>query len=114
MRRQLALIGIAAALTFSLCGTAAAVPGNGANGLLIFNDCDSGVGEITLVNQGSLNGLFATAHVVGTNRPVPLISLEYDLYIGGELIESGGYAHRHTRSRAGRSSPATARLQPEI
>jgi hypothetical protein len=95
MRRALALIGIAATVALSLAVTAGAAPGNGTNAVLIFNNCDHGVGQVTLVSQASAAGRFATAHVVGTNRPAPLISLQYDLFAGDELIESGGFEHSH-------------------
>ena len=95
MRRTLALIGIGAALALASVGAASATPGNGTNAIFIFNDCDSGVGQITLINQGSLAAKFATAHVVGSNRPAPLVSLNYEIYDGTVLIDSGGYAHAH-------------------
>jgi len=95
MRRTLTLIAVATALTLSLAGPVAAAPGNGKNTVFILNNCDSGIGEITLVSQASLNGRFATAHVVGSNRPAPLISLDYKVSLGADLLESGGYAHKH-------------------
>ncbi len=95
MRRTLVLLLLVVATGLSVAATASAAPGNGKNAVLIFNDCDSGVGQITLVSQASLNGLYATAHVVGTNRPAPLVSLNYELYDGAVLIDSGGYAHPH-------------------
>lgn len=95
MFRRVAPIAAAIALVLAVTGPAAAVPGNGTNAVFIFNDCDHGVGQITLVSEASANGLFATAHVVGSNRPAPLISLAYDLFIGDELIESGGFEHKN-------------------
>jgi hypothetical protein len=93
MRRKLTLLGIGAVLALALVGAASATPGNGKNTVFIFNDCDNGVGEITLVSQASLAGLFATAHVVGSNHPAPLVSLAYEVYVGATLIDSGAYAH---------------------
>jgi hypothetical protein len=95
-----AILAIAASLAAASClaAGASAGPGNGKNAVFIFNDCSGGVGEVTLVSQASPSGLFATAHVVASNRPAPLISLDYELYIGGELIETGGYAHAHPQN----------------
>ena len=91
------LVGVIAAVTLATATAASAVPGNGQNALLIFNDCDSGVGEVTLMSQASAAGRFATAHVVGTNRPAPLISLRYEAYSGTELVDEGGFAHANTQ-----------------
>lgn len=95
MRKTLAVLVLGSAIALTLTGTAPATPGNGKNAVFIFNDCDGGVGEITLVSQASPAGRFATAHVVGSNRPAPLVSLDYEIYDGGVVIDSGGYAHPH-------------------
>ena len=95
MRRLTAFFAIGAVVALALIGSAGAVPGNGKNAFFIFNDCDSGVGEIVLVNQASLTGAFATAHIVGSNRPAPLVSLDYEIFIGEDLIDSGSIRHEH-------------------
>jgi hypothetical protein len=94
MHRLMVLLSIAA-VALAVAGTGQGVPGSGKNAVFIFNNCDHGIGQITLVSQASPNGLFATAHVVGSNRPAPLISLDYEVYSGTQLLESGGYAHAH-------------------
>ena len=63
----LALLGCALAVS----GSAIAAPGNGTNTVYVFNDCDSGVGQVALVSQASAAGRFATAHLVASNRPAP-------------------------------------------
>lgn len=95
MRRALTLLAfLGCALAIS--GSAIATPGNGKNTLYIFNDCDSGVGEITLVSQASGAGRFATAHLVENNRPAPLVSLAYDVVLDGiGIVESGSFSHAH-------------------
>ena len=86
----LALLGCALAIS----GSAIATPGNGTNTVYVFNDCDSGVAEITLVSQASDAGRFATAHLVASNRPAPLVSLAYDVVLDGiGVVESGSFSH---------------------
>jgi hypothetical protein len=84
-------------VALAFAATAGAVPGKGKNALLIFNDC--GGTTITLVSQASPNAAFATAHVVGSNAPAPLVSLAYvaTAEIDGEtvVLDSGAYGHAH-------------------
>lgn len=88
----IALVGMALAVS----APATATPGNGVNTVYIFNDCDHGVGEVTLVSQASAKGLFATAHVLESNRPAPLISLAYELMLDGiGTVDTGSFAHAH-------------------
>jgi hypothetical protein len=78
-----------------IASSAVATPGNGQNTVYIFNDCDSGVGEITLVSQASDRGRFATAHLLASNRPAPLISLAYEVVLDGVVVDSGSFSHGH-------------------
>ncbi len=98
MNRRLAAAALAI-LTLAMPATVQAAPGNGTNAVLVFNDC--GGTAITLVSQASPRAAFATAHVVGSNRPAPLTSLSYVVtaVIDGEtvVLDSGGYAHPHVQ-----------------
>jgi hypothetical protein len=95
MRRRTALAGVVAAVALGVAATASASPGNGTNALLIFNDC--GGTSVTLVSQGK--GAFATAHVVASNAPAPLVSLAYvaTAEVDGQtvVVDSGEFAHAH-------------------
>jgi hypothetical protein len=94
--RHVLTIGALLALSLALSASATATPGNGKNTVYIFNDCDGGVGEITLVSQASASGLFATAHLLASNRPAPLISLDYEVVLDGVgTVDSGSYSHPH-------------------
>ncbi len=95
MRNTLALVALLVC-ALVIASSAVATPGNGQNTVYIFNDCDSGVGEVTLVGQASDSGLFATAHLLGSNRPAPLISLTYEVVLDGiGVVDSGSYSHAH-------------------
>jgi hypothetical protein len=95
MRTRLVLVGLLAALALAVPTTGSAVPGSGTNAIPISLTCDSGVGELTLISEASLAGLFATAHIVGSNRPAPLISLDFEVFSNGELVDSGSFGHEH-------------------
>jgi hypothetical protein len=82
------------ALVLAFPGIVAAVPGSGQNALLVSLECDDG-SELTLISQAHLNGLFATAHIVGSNRPVPLVSLSFVVSVGGVVVDSGSFGHAH-------------------
>ena len=94
MRRRLASLLTVTALALAFPGTVAAVPGSGQNALIVSLECEDG-SELTLISQAHLNGRFATAHIVGSNRPVPLVSLSYVVSIGGVVVDSGSYRHEH-------------------
>ena len=94
MRRRLATVLGLVALVLAFPGIAAAVPGSGQNALFVSLECDDG-SELTLISQAHLNGRFATAHIVGSNRPVPLVSLAFVVSIGGVVVDSGSYGHAH-------------------
>jgi hypothetical protein len=97
MHRSIRMAAAAAVAALAFAGSAAATPGNGKNTVLIFNEC--GGTSITLVSQASSAGAFATAHVVGSNAPAPLVSLAYvaTAEIDGDtvVLDSGSYEHAH-------------------
>lgn len=94
MRRFLATVLSLMALILAFPGIVAAVPGSGQNALLVSLECEDG-SELTLISQAHLNGLFASAHIVGSNRPVPLVSLSFVVSVGGEVVDSGSFGHAH-------------------
>jgi hypothetical protein len=95
MRRTFTLV-VLLSLALVIASSAVATPGNGRNTVYIFNDCDSGVGKVTLVGQASDRGLFATAHLLASNRPAPLISLAYKVVLDDiGVVDSGSYSHSH-------------------
>ena len=97
MRKTLALVALLGC-ALVIANTAIATPGNGQNTVYIFNDCDSGAGDVTLVSQASERGRFATAHLVAGNRPAPLISLAYEVVLDGVgVVDSGSFSHPHAQ-----------------
>ena len=92
MRRALATVLTLVALVLAFPSIVAAVPGSGQNALFVSLECEDG-SELTLISQAHLNGRFATAHIVGSNRPVPLVSLSCVVSIGGVMVDSGSFGH---------------------
>jgi hypothetical protein len=92
MRRFVAVLLTLLALTLALPATVAAVPGSGQNAIVVTLECDDG-SELSLISQASLNGRFATAHIIGSNRPVPLVSLSFVVSIDGVVVDSGSFEH---------------------
>ena len=92
MQRLVAVLLTIMALTLAFPALVAAVPGSGQNALTVSLECEDG-SNLTLISQAHLNGRFATAHIVGSNRPVPLISLSFVVSIGGVVVDSGSYGH---------------------
>ena len=94
MRRRLASVLTLMALALAFPGIVAAVPGGGQNALIVSLECEDG-SELSLISQAHLNGRFATAHIIGSNRPVPLVSLSYVVSIGGVVVDNGSFGHAH-------------------
>ena len=94
MRRAPATVLSLIALVLAFPGIVAAVPGSGQNALIVSLECEDG-SDLSLVSQAHLNGRFATAHIVGSNRPVPLVSLSFVVSVGGVVVDSGSFGHAH-------------------
>ncbi|MBA2632235.1 MAG: hypothetical protein H0U86_04440 [Chloroflexi bacterium] len=72
----------------------AAVPGSGQNAIVVTLECDDG-NELSLISQAHLNGRFAAAHIIGSNRPVTLVSLSFVVSIEGVVVDRGSFEHAH-------------------